>query len=230
MSFPEDPKSIIIKNSFYPKGLTEENIYTYYQSVKSDILKQVINRKVFFFLFIDTNDYIVRRKGAGQIPYQLTMDNYDKTITGRTVSIVSTMNNKENFGIIDIDSKDFEKAKETTCLVYDFILNNYDNVLDIRFTGKSSFHIIVHYKSNLNINDIRLNLRKMILNSKLTETNNITLNYKRTPIAPNIDLSPNKLNGGFITLYSLSQIGLKCSNISRSDIMKIKKEDFKIKV
>ena len=35
----------------------------------------------------------------------------------------------------------------------------------------------------------------------------------RTVGTPNIDLSPNKLNGAFISIHSLSQIGLRCQII-----------------
>ena len=112
-SRPENPDTVVIKNSYYPRGLTEDSIYNYYMSVKDLLLDQVKNRELMFFLMSDVNKPIVVRRMQGSF-IELTERNYEELITtGRTVSIHSTMKNKENFGIVDIDHDDFNKCNCT---------------------------------------------------------------------------------------------------------------------
>lgn len=51
---------------------------------------------------------------------------------------------------------------------------------------------------------------------------------KRTAGVPNIDLSPNKYRGNYITLNSLSLIGLKCMNVSYSQVTSFNKNKARI--
>ena len=50
---PTNPQTIILKNKYYPKGLTENQIYNYYMSVKKLLLNYIGKRTVSFFLMID---------------------------------------------------------------------------------------------------------------------------------------------------------------------------------
>ena len=54
--------TIIIKNEFYPSGLTEYTIYNYYMKNKNIILNEINNREIMIFFASDMNKFIVRRK------------------------------------------------------------------------------------------------------------------------------------------------------------------------
>ena len=41
MAEPVNPDSILVKNSYYPKGLTEKQCWDYYQSVKYDLIDDI---------------------------------------------------------------------------------------------------------------------------------------------------------------------------------------------
>ncbi len=57
-----------------------------------------------------------------------------------------------------------------------------------------------------------------------------TIGFKRQPGAINIDLSPNKFRGAFITLHSLSIVGLKCMEIDFRNVLNFNQNKALIKV
>ena len=222
---PRNPDTIIIQNEFYPSGLTEKDIYSYYMKSKSKILNQVNNRDLMIFFATDKNKFIVRRIGRNLDRIHLDKHNYEKVINGRTVSIHSTMESRENFGIIDIDCADFAQARESAAEIYDFLLK-YNKNLKIRYTGKESFHIFYYFGNTYDIGEIRDRLKGILLNLK---DKKYLINRTRTPGKVNLDLSSNKFRGGYITLHSLSVFGLRCMEVNRQDLLKFQKEDAKLR-
>jgi hypothetical protein len=87
MAYPENPETIVLRNSYYPKGLTELDIWNYYQKVKREILNETKSRDIMFAIMVDLNKPVIRRRGKGQGFIRLTPQNYDEIITGRTVTI-----------------------------------------------------------------------------------------------------------------------------------------------
>ena len=216
MGYPQNPDTIVIKNKFYPRGLTELDIWNYYQGVRNPILKSVYNRDIMLGIMVDVNKPIIRRRGKQEQFIRLTAKNYSEVITGRTVTLYSTMGSYENFGIIDIDidpNDGFAWARKTTIDVYDFVMDKMPVVTtaSIRFTGKSSFHIVCEFGKKLKIDSIRYLLETFLRQSDLAKV--YTVGAKRRPGVPNLDLSPNKYRGAYITLNSLSIWGLKCVEV-----------------
>jgi hypothetical protein len=222
MAYPENPETIVLRNSYYPKGLTELDIWNYYQKVKREILNETKSRDIMFAIMVDLNKPVIRRRGKGQGFIRLTPQNYDEIITGRTVTIYSTMGNYEDIGIIDIDITDydgFKWAKKVTNDVYEFVMDKMPAVssAQIRFTGKTSFHVVCQFNRKMKIDSIRFLLERFLRNSDLAKV--YTVSGKRKAGVPNLDLSPNKLRGAFITLNSLSIIGLKCMEVTYNQLM-----------
>lgn len=209
--YPEHPDTIVVKNKFYLKGLTELEIYNYYMSVKDKLLKETHGRDLMFYISIDPDrSPILKRYSQGKTFYELTSENYEKMITGRTISIHSTMNDIENIGVVDIDHDNFDESKDVTLDVYNYLksLKEFKTV-QIRFTGKTSFHVVGYFHNSMPIGKIFY-----FLNHKLNiRFPNYDVSSKRTEGKPNLDLYRNKFRGGFITLYSLSILGLKCMAI-----------------
>ena len=220
MAYPEHPETIVVKNQYYPKGLREIDVWNYYQSVKSKLLKEVRNRDVMFFIMVDVNKPIVRRKLQDKF-IRLTPQNYDQLITGRTVSIHTAMNRYEDIGVIDIDidpRDGFSWAKKVTGDVYDYVMEKIPIIssAEIRFTGKTSFHIFCRFYKKMKIDTIRFMFQKFLRQSSLSKV--YSIGGRRKPGIPNIDMSPNKLHGNFIVLHSLSVLGLKCIEVPYSQL------------
>lgn len=220
MAYPEHPETIVIKNQYYSKGLREIDVWNYYQSVKSKLLKEVRNRDVMFFIMTDINKPIIRRKLQDKF-IRLTPQNYDQLITGRTVSIHTAMNRYEDIAVIDIDidpRDGFSWAKKVTGDVYDYVMEKIPIIssAEIRFTGKTSFHIFCRFYKKMKIDTIRFLLQKFLRQSSLSKV--YSIGGRRKPGIPNIDMAPNKFHGNFIVLHSLSVLGLKCIEVPYSQL------------
>ena len=222
MSEPKHPDTILIKNNFYPNGLCEIDLWNYYQKNKNLILKETRLRELIFFLATDVNETTVVRRTKDHGVIMLTSSNFDKYITGRSLSIHSCMAKVEDFGIIDIDTEDFNKAKEAT---FD-VCNTIDRApfvsdVRIRFTGKDSFHVICYFKRKLRIDSAKVLLKNFLKESALADIYDIE--YKEREKV-NLDLAPNKYRGGFITLGSLSVTGLRCMYVELRHLRSFSKQ------
>jgi hypothetical protein len=212
MSYPKNPDTLIIKNKYYPKGLREIDIWNYYQKEKPRILNETRGRDLMFFIATDLNKFIVKRKGQKKNFIQLTNSNYDNVITGRTVSIHCSMKAYEDICVIDIDSDNLKEAKEATIDVYEIMIDSpFVNSAQIRFTGKTSFHIYCTLVRKIRIESVKHLVQKYLQDSNIEDK--YTMQQKRSGKVPNIDLSPLKIKGNFITLNSLSIFGLKCIEV-----------------
>jgi len=222
----KNPNSILIQNEYYPSGLTELDINSYYLSVKKKLLSQIYDRDVILFINSKLNNTIIRRHNKVDEYININSSTYEKIIHGRVVSIISTMKRIESFGIIDIDYSNFEINKSIVLELINYLekFKNIENI-EVRFTGKTSFHIIVYFKDKQEIDNIRYFLNK-ILSEKFKDKYSIS--HKRNLSIPNLDLSPNKFRGGFISQYSLSMIGLRCMKVPLNNIHSFQKEFAKI--
>jgi len=216
MSYPNNPDTIILKNRYYPQGIREIDVWNHYQKVKSDILLEVKNRDLMFVIMVAMNKEVIRRK----VP-RLTPQNYDQVITGRTLSIHSSMGMYEDFGILDIDvgNDGYKWAQIATKDVYDFVMEKMPIVrtAQIRFTGKTSFHIKCTFNGKIKVDTIRSLFERFLRGSDLTKL--YTIGANRSSRVPNIDLNRNCLRCNHITLNALSVLGLQCTEIPYPSLM-----------
>ena len=159
MGYPENPKTIIAKNRYYPSGLTELDVWNYYNNIRGKFLQSTKNRDLTALIMTDVNKPVIRRKNKGGKLIRLTPQNYDEVITGRTIGFYSAMTSTEQFAIIDIDvdpRDDFKWAKKVTGDVYDFVMDKVPLVrtASIVFTGKTSFHIICNFGKKMKIDSL----------------------------------------------------------------------------
>lgn len=223
MPIPKNPTTIVIQNQFYPKGITEQQIWDYYQSVKVKLLQETKLKDLMFFIAVGEDKLVARRKMAGQDYIRLTPENYDQVITGRVVSIHSAMRQYEEVGIIDIDvdpSDGLRWAKKVTLDTYDYIMDKVPVVkkVTVRYTGKTSFHIVCDFERKMKVDTIRHLLETFLRSSPLVKA--YTVGGKRTRGVPNLDLNRNCLKCNYITLHALSILGLRCMEIPYQDILK----------
>lgn len=227
MSYPENPNTIVIKNKFYPKGLSEGQVYNHYQSVKDSILNQIKGRDSWIMLLTDNNELVVKRKD-----FNLNKNNYDEIITGRTISILADNRKTEDFIIIDIDvpeKGDFGLAKETTFECYE-ILSKFHLVrrMTIRYTGKSSFHIACGLKKRHNIETLRYIFTKYLKENNKSNNFTVEFNKPKNSSLPNIDMSRLVYRAGYVLNNSLSSLGLKVTEIPIIKLRRFRKEEAKI--
>jgi hypothetical protein len=221
MAYPENPETIVVRNQYYPSGLREIDVWNHYQKYKREILNETKSRDIMLGIMVDVNKPVLRRKGKSKSWIRLTPQNYDEIITGRTVAVYSSMNQYEDFGIIDIDVTDydgFQWARKVANDVYEFVMDKMPVVrtAQIRFTGKTAFHIVCQLNRKMKVDSIRFLFQRFLQQSDLSKV--YTVSGKRRAGIPNLDLSPNKFRGNYITLNSLSIIGLKCMEVSYNQL------------
>ena len=78
----------------------------------------------------------------------------------------------------------------------------------------------------MKIDVIRFLLRKFLQESDLAKK--YTVEYRRTPGIPNLDLAPNKLRGNYITLNALSVWGLQCMEVPYQSLMRFEPRQARI--
>ena len=231
MGYPKHPGQVLISNEFY-SSLKEIDIWNYYQGIKNKLFLETMSRDLMVFIAIDINKTTVLRKGKLTKFIRLNRTNFDDVFNARMLSIHSTMHTTEEIGIIDIDGDDFKKNKEATIDTYDYAISKIPFIDSawIKFSGKSSFHIVCNLKRIMYIDGIRTMLRNFLDGSGLDRNYTIEKFRNRDKNIPNIDLSSNKYRGGFITLHSLSTIGLRCMKVDRDKVSSFRKEDAIVKV
>ena len=218
---------IVIKNKYYPKGVSQQNIWNYYQKVKRLILNEVRNREVMIMFAVSQNNFVIKRKLSNGSPISINSRNYNKVISGRTVSLHAAMRRFENFGIVDIDCDIFELAKRATYdVAMHFIKQMSTNRVSVYFTGKESFHVKIMLQSNTSIDRIKDFLRNSMLQSSLSKK--YTISHKRHIHIPNLDLCIDKQRGNFIIPNALSIWGLKSVKVAINKIRDFRKESARI--
>lgn len=227
MTYPKNPDTIILKNEYYPSGLREIDIWNYYQKVKPLLLKETLGKSLIVFFAVDTNKLIVLRKNKQGGLIRLNMKDYDSLISGRSISFHSSMNKYSPYGIVDIDTDDFKKAKELTYEIYTlFDRQKFVEDTKIIYTGKDSFHIKVYFKGEYPIDYIKNKLSDTL--QDLSSSIEYTIKARREKNIPNLDLQRNIYNAGYISLHSLSVDGLKCMEVGPRQLGWFRKEKAKI--
>ena len=220
MSYPENPETIVVRNRFYPRGLQEIDVWNHYQKVKRLLLQETKNLDLMFVIMTDVNKPVMVRKYKGK-NIRLTPQNYDEIITGRTVSIHNSMGSISSYGIIDIDvdpRDNFRWAIKATKDTYDFVMDKMPIVkkASMRFTGKSSFHVVCDFERRMKVDTMRFLLRKFLVDSELSRVYQI--GGKRKSGIPNLDLGRNCLRCNHIALHALSIWGLQCMEVRYTGI------------
>lgn len=209
---PKNLETIILKNKYYPHGLTESQIYNYYMSVKDKILKYIGKRTVSFFLMID-GEIIVKRlhKGSRII---LDSNNYKEMITGRTLSVhINRFSKTTNYIVIDVDKgqdtsyKKVIDALKTAKHCIDLCFKSKGEIVkeEVLFTG-SGLHYIVYFNVSQSID----HMRNIVVECLMDRQDKYLVNKSgRREGTVNYDMVSNYENAMHISKYSLSKEGLK---------------------
>lgn len=219
MPKPSEPDSIILKNNYYPTGLKSQDIYTYYLDNKKEIIKGADGRPVLLFLkFEQISKTIVKRK-LNNKPIVLTNKNYEKIISGYTlsISVESEYNGYLKEILLDIDQLgNITESYKKECVndVYNYYKDDYSEI-KITNSGKG-----YHIRINLNKKEKREIVYGRTLDQlKEKFENKYFVNYKygsKKMKGINIDLSPMTNKGSLTIPYALCRNGLICKDITNN--------------
>lgn len=215
MAAPKNPNTIIIQNSYYPKGLTEGKIYEYYMRNKESIIKEINGRFVLVFLVPKKNESVVlRNRGGNEI--LLNRLNYDEVISGRTISISVERGSQIDYFCVDIDGGKSVKEQQLKRAVDDVCRGPIQIVAPRRRVSStaSGYHVYLYLKKSMSIEAAHKTL-KSLLQSTFGDKYNIT----GKPPKPNeikLDISPTTNRGSHTVIGALCRNGLACKDVTNT--------------
>jgi hypothetical protein len=235
--YPGHPKDIVLPTSDWSsRPVAEVDIWNYYSGVGKKMLPELKGRNLFI---------AVAPKGyrAGQKPIYIrhpyhgntefirisSPKDFEEYHSGRTVEMHVTLPLQTPYYIIDIDAPGkFSFTKKITAEVSDELkkLSEVRNI-ELRYTGKRGFHILGWLKKSKNVNDARDYLKDW-LKQTFGDRDDVVLGESPKGSKPALGLSPMKVNGGQVALWSLRVSGLCCVEVPRVQLMSFEREDASI--
>ena len=210
---PPHPEQAVIKNWLYPQGLTEQDIWNYYQKNKKNLLGWIGDRTVAFFLKV--NDILIVKRNIGDKSIKLTQENFDELITGRTLQILVERQDLSDYFVVDIDAGESHSRKEiimASKVVVETLRPLHVEKWELLFTSPKGIHVIGYLSKKDTLDNIRSLVEELLLNQ-----NDYLVNVKgRRHVEINLDLTPNYKRSIHICRYSLTKEGLICDDILTS--------------
>ena len=228
--YPAHPDSVIItkKESLSGKEYQEKDVWSYYEGVKSEILKEIKGRNVFIRLKTNSGAIYIRHPFTGKGEY-ISINNdkqFEEYHTGRIVEFHVTMPAQCPYYVVDFDAVgDWGKTKAITAEIADGLKKLPEvKEVEIRFSGKRGFHVLGWLKKSKPIDKAREDL-KAWLKENFGDRNDLVVAESPKGSKGALGVSPMKLNGGQVAKWSLRITGLCCVEVPRAKLMSFNKED-----
>jgi len=215
LAYPENPKTVVIQNEYYPGGLTELQVWKHYQKYKNMVIAGIDKSAVTLWVFVDINKSIVKRKVFNS-PFTITGENYDKVITGRTVSISSELKKMTNNIIIDVDpgsGVNESQIKDCVRVLLDSAVSELPYVVRKKVISTAKgYHVHLILNKKMSIDSLRTITGRLLsmdfkdvylVNSKNPKSNEI-----------NLDLTPMNPRGLHQIPYALCRNGLMSMDVT----------------
>jgi hypothetical protein len=212
---------IIISNSYY-SALRENDIIAHYKKYKTQILKEIKNQPVIFFIATKTNTLVVRRRIYNSLIY-LFEDYYEQILHGRILSISYEIGAITNIWFVDIDPGKYVKHGELMEKL-EIVVDTFNNLYSTGYAKKtarifntaSGFHVEIEMKNTDTVNNIKNNIIDLF-EKKLEKDDTFIINKnRRNQNETIIDLSSLNRKGSRLVPYALARNGLMCMDITNN--------------
>lgn len=235
-NYPTHPASVVIsKNELLSgsKEITEEDIWNYYDGVKSKMLPELKGKDLFVGIKLEGKKgkpLYLRHPFDKKTEFIRISNEKDfmKTVTGRTVEIHQTMGATTPYWVVDFDGipgDNFEKTKKITGEVADKLEKTPEiRKVQIRYSGKRGFHILCFLKKEQPIDKAREDLKKW-LKENFSDHKDVVLAETAQGSRGALGISPMKFRGGQVALWSMRVTGLCCVEVPRAELAGFKRED-----
>jgi DNA ligase D-like protein (predicted 3'-phosphoesterase) len=225
---PKHPETIVVEpNEWYSKGLTEKDVWNYYDKVKRDIVEFYEEYDLDTMIIIQTDGEVIKRPEAIR-----TVKDFDKWNTGRCLEFHFALKDKTPFVYCDLDPKEDFSFEDVKKIANELIskLEDWEEISEVRcvFSGSKGFHLYGYLKSTMLTGEAREQMKKL-LNEYISERGDERLTTGVTKEANSMRLDTSTLHetGGLRVPGSLSmKTGLRCMEVP--DILGFEKEKAKI--
>jgi hypothetical protein len=212
------------------------DIWNYYSGIGKKMIPELKGRNLFIGVVpkgykSGQKPIYIRHPYHGNTEY-IRIDSskeFETYHSGRTVEFHVTMPQQCPYYIIDIDAPGkFSDTKKITAEVSDALgkIPEVKNV-EIRYSGKRGFHILGWLKKSKDVNDAR-NFLHDWLKETFGDRDDVILGESPKGDKPALGLSPMKVNGGQVALWSLRVSGLCCIEVPRAQLMSFERENASI--
>jgi len=223
----EHPETVIVPpNEFYPNGLREMDIVAYNDAMKVHIIGFYKKYDLDGFVLMKVDDKLVVKRHASIEIKGMKLDNmeaFDALNRGRTIEFHFAVGKTTKLIWLDLDpnpkfpwedtkritndlAQAMENSKHTEGLVKD---------VQIRFSGKTGFHIIGELHSSIPTDEAR-NRVKALAEDYITDVKDdrLSTSVTKVPESMRIDYSTLHEAGGLRVPYSIAYpTGLVCSSV-----------------
>jgi hypothetical protein len=236
--YPKHPDTVVIGPSsgglakkdkvegLQPKKFTERDVWSYYDGIKSDIIKDLKGKNLFVRLKADTGFIYVRHPFGGNSEYIRIGNEKDFNTynNGRIVEFHQTMGATCDTYVVDFDAVgDWNKTKKITGEIYDELEKLPGGAVSIIYTGKRGFHLLKKIKP-VPVDKARETLKEW-LKTTFGDRDDLVVGESPEGSKGALGTSPMKLNGGQVALWSLRVTGLCCVEVPRNALNLFKRED-----
>jgi len=232
----EHPDTVIIPpNEFYQQGVTERDIYGYYNRVAPALIDQYVKYDLDGMVLMKVDDKTIMKRHASIEVLSMKVGDqsaFDKLNRGRTVEFHGAIGSETRLVWCDLDPKEefpFEDVKSIAAeLAQSFEQSDLDLIdIEIRFSGKSGLHVYGILEHPIDTDDAS-NLMEKIIQEYLDrkQDDRLTMSITKDPGQMRLDISTLRETGALRAAYSLAYpTGLVCLPIPPSQLSEFEKSD-----
>ncbi len=234
--YPKHPDTIIIKpNEWYPKGLSEKQIWEYYDHIQGNLFRDLKDSPTMVVTITDGAN--IRRKDpkTGEVIRPLSITDIEKLNNGRNVGFSAVQPGDQVIKVYcDIDAHDkfsWDDTKAVTAAVQEAI-SKFPGVNEVQtlFSGNRGFYVVGWLNSPMNVNEARKQLRQLLDTEVVPKFDKVTTGIAKDDMC-RLDVTTLHEDGALRTEFSINEkSGLICLNISKINkpLKDLEKSDFTI--
>jgi hypothetical protein len=206
---PDD--TILLRNHYYRKGLTEGLVKNYYHIHRREIIREIKNRYVVLFLYTDINKFTVIRNINNE-PFTLNPSNWDEVINPRVVSIAVEMPSYTEYCLIDVDVEESvpeTKKKNAVRDIEEFFKFECRDIITSQKVAASSsgYHVYGILRDRMNLEYVRKDVKGRL---QRYFGSRYRIDQKGKSSKPNFDLSSMNKRGSHTVVGALNLNGTRC--------------------
>lgn len=231
--YPRHADTVIIKNEFYPDGLTEYQIWRQLHNHASDLTKQLKGRRTLLVIKTETGK-IVRRNDEEGNPFEISgKDDVKKLISGRAMEFHIVADEMTDLVWIDLDPKEdypFDEVKKVVTDLVPVLGTISKSDVSVKFSGSRGFHLISP-TAKTDIDAARKTIQASVQEYIDRVGGKLSTGIVRERDAMRIDVSTLHESGSIRTAWSFhSDTGLISLPLAVDDVGAFEKADASIKL
>ena len=213
--YPSHPDTILIKNEFYPNGLTERMVHNHYIKNEKKILEELDFRPVILFISTKPNELIVKRN-LGNNPIILDHTNFLEVVHGRVLSLSVERGETARYFCVDIDSGPTPNEAKLKKAVED-VLKSSISVPSSKYkiiSTSSGYHIYFYLKRPLPIRTAH----QLLKTALIMEFSDKYIVDGKVPTGDEIklDTTPTRYRGSHVVPNALCRNGLIAMDVTKT--------------